>query len=119
MQEELHYHLEREAEKYREQGSSSDTALRRARLAMGGPEQVRQQCRDARGTRLIEDLLQDLYFAVRQLRKNFPDFALHRNLRNLCSGYRREHGNLRLCGRGVGEEATTAYRDATRLVALL
>jgi macrolide transport system ATP-binding/permease protein len=114
LQEELQYHLEREAEKYRERGSSSDTALRRARLAMGGPEQIRQQCREARGTRLIEELLQDLYFAVRQLRKNFG-FA-----------------STAIAVFAVGIAASTAiyafvdaalvkplpYRDATRLVAL-
>jgi anti-sigma factor RsiW len=114
LQEELQYHLEREAEKYRERGSSSDTALRRARLAMGGPEQVRQLCREARGTRLIEDLLQDLYFAARQLRKNFGFAA------------------TAIAVFAVGIAASTAiyafvdaalvkplpYRNATRLVAL-
>jgi macrolide transport system ATP-binding/permease protein len=114
LQEELQYHLECEAEKYRERGSSSDTALRRARLAMGGPEQVRQQCREARGTRLIEDLLQDLRFAARQLRKNFGFAA------------------TAIAVFAVGVAASTAiyafvdaalvkplpYRNATRLVAL-
>jgi len=74
LRQELQYHLEREAEKYRERGLSAESAIRQARLAIGGPEQVRQQCREARGTRLLEDLAQDLRFAVRQLRKN-PGFT--------------------------------------------
>ena len=31
-----------------------------AKIAIGGVEQARQQCREARGTRLVEDLWQDL-----------------------------------------------------------
>jgi hypothetical protein len=100
LQEELQYHLDREAEKYRERGSSSDTALRHARLVMGGPEQVRQQCREARGTRIIEDLLRDLYFAARQLRKNCGFAATA--IAVFAMGIAAEHCNLRFCGRGVG-----------------
>ncbi|MFT4112306.1 ABC transporter permease [Silvibacterium sp.] len=39
-------------------------------MAIGGVEQAHQKCRDARGTRLIEDLFHDLRFAVRQLRRS-------------------------------------------------
>lgn len=74
LHEELQYHLERESQKYHERGVSPESAIRQARLAMGGPEQVRQQCRETRGTRLLEDLMQDFRFATRQLRKN-PGFT--------------------------------------------
>lgn len=57
---ELRYHPAREAEKYRCSGISSGDAARRARLAFGGRTQVEQQCRDSRGTKFVEDLLQDL-----------------------------------------------------------
>jgi macrolide transport system ATP-binding/permease protein len=70
LQEELRHHLELEAQKYCKRGISPESAGRKARLAIGGPEQVLQQCREARGTRLLEDLVQDLRFAVRQLRKS-------------------------------------------------
>src|ERR1700678_505501 len=57
LQEELQHHLELEAQKYCERGVSPNSATRQAR-----------------GTRLLEDLVQDLRFAVRQLRKN-PGFT--------------------------------------------
>src|SRR6185312_7533126 len=70
MDEELRDHLEREAEKYRKTGLSAAEADRLARIALGGPEQARQQCREARGTKFFEDLLQDLRYGVRTLAKN-------------------------------------------------
>ena len=67
LDEELQYHLDREAEKYRRVEASADVAIRSAKLALGGPEQVRQQCLEARGTRLLDDLMQDLRYGVRSL----------------------------------------------------
>ena len=50
-------------------GMSEPEARRSARLQFGGVEQVKEECRDARGTRWAEDLWQDLRFALRTLRK--------------------------------------------------
>ena len=63
--EELRDHLEREAEKYRRTGLVPTEAMRRARLVLGGSEQVKQQCREAQGTKFVADLLQDLRYAMR------------------------------------------------------
>lgn len=72
---ELRFHLEREAEKYQAMGVLHDEALRRARLAFGGVERMKEASRDARGTRLIETTVQDFHHALRSLRKS-PGFTL-------------------------------------------
>jgi predicted permease len=66
---ELRDHIELQAEKYRRMGVDPDEAMRRARLALGGAEQVKQQCRESRGTKLFEDLLLDLRYAMRSFAK--------------------------------------------------
>ncbi len=66
---ELRDHLERETEKYRRAGLTPNEAVRRAHLALGGSEQVKQLSRDARGTKFVEDLLQDLRYAMRSFAK--------------------------------------------------
>ena len=49
-------------------GLSEQEARRQARLEFGGLEQVKEDCRDARGTRWLEDLAQDLRYGLRLLR---------------------------------------------------
>src|SRR6185437_3420927 len=66
---ELRYHLEREAEKHRRSGASGEDAARQARLAFGGKTQVEQQCRDARGTKVLAELWQDVRYAARSFAK--------------------------------------------------
>jgi putative ABC transport system permease protein len=70
LDDELRLHVEKEAAKYERSGLTPDEARRRARLALGGVEQVKEDCRDVRGTRWIEDLAQDLRYGIRQLRFN-------------------------------------------------
>ncbi len=69
MDEELAYHLDREAEKYRRQGVSNNEAIRLARMSLRGVEQSRQECREARGTKSLEILGQDVRYGLRMLRK--------------------------------------------------
>jgi putative ABC transport system permease protein len=74
LDDELRFHLEHQLEKYRRAGLSEKEAARRIRLEFGGTEQVREECRDARGTRWVEDAIQDLRHAARSVRK-YPVFA--------------------------------------------
>jgi len=71
---ELRFHLDEHTADLIAKGHAPEEARRLARLALGGPEQVKEQCRDARGTRWLEDLWQDLVYALRSLRQR-PGFA--------------------------------------------
>ena len=71
---ELRFHLEAHIADLVAQGVAPAEARRRARLELGGPEQVKEQCRDARGTRWLEDLWQDFRYSLRTLRQK-PGFA--------------------------------------------
>ena len=71
---ELDFHLAELTADLISQGHSAAEARRRARIELGGPTQVKEDCRDARGTRWAEDFLQDVRYAVRTLRQK-PGFA--------------------------------------------
>src|SRR5436853_1001232 len=74
LDDELREHLERKTEEYVAQGMAQAEARRRARLDLGGIEQTKEECRDARGVNWIEDFVQDLRFGLRILRKS-PGFT--------------------------------------------
>jgi hypothetical protein len=67
---EMRFHLDEHANDLIARGYEPGEARREARLALGGPEQVKEECRDARGTRWLEDLWQDLRYTVRTARQN-------------------------------------------------
>lgn len=66
---ELRYHFDRQVDDNIRAGMSEQEARRRARLDFGGADRVKEDCRDARGTRWVEDIAQDVRFAVRLLAK--------------------------------------------------
>jgi hypothetical protein len=71
---ELRFHMDQYADDLIANGHDREQARRQARLALGGPEQLKEDCRDARGTRWVEDFLHDLRYALRTLRQR-PGFA--------------------------------------------
>jgi putative ABC transport system permease protein len=75
LDDELRFHTERQIQKYVQAGFTPEEAARRVRLEFGGLDQVKEQCRDARGVGLWEEAGRNLRYACRTLVKR-PGFAV-------------------------------------------
>ncbi|HYY59429.1 MAG TPA: ABC transporter permease, partial [Pyrinomonadaceae bacterium] len=69
LDDELSFHLEKEIEQNLARGMSREEARLAALRSFGGVEQFKEQARDVRGVRLIEDSWQDLRYGFRLMRK--------------------------------------------------
>jgi predicted permease len=72
--EELEYHLERLVDDYVAGGMTPAEARRAARREMGGVEQRKEECRDARGLTFVNATRQDVAYALRTFRRT-PAFT--------------------------------------------
>lgn len=65
MDDELRFHLEQDIERRVAGGATPEAARREARVAFGSLDRVREECRDAWGTRRLDELGRDLRLAAR------------------------------------------------------
>ena len=67
---ELQFHIEQQAQEYIATGMTPQEARRKAVVAFGGIESVRAQSHEQRPSFFLGTLLQDVSYAIRQLRKS-------------------------------------------------
>ena len=75
LEDEIRSHLDLQIADYQRQGMSLEEARRAARRSFGGVEQMKEAYRDKSRLRWVEDMWQDLRYAVRMLLKQ-PVFTL-------------------------------------------
>ena len=67
LDEELRYHLEETIRERTDSGVSAEQARREALREIGGFDQAKEGCRDARGVSFLETTLQDIRYGARGL----------------------------------------------------
>jgi predicted permease len=69
LREELQLHLDLETERLQATGMAPEAARRQARRTFGAVERAKEECRDARGTALVDGVVRDVRFTWRSLRR--------------------------------------------------
>ncbi len=71
LSEELQLHIDHETERLQASGLPREAARRRALRDFGGVEQIKEVCRDARGTATVDALVRDTRHGVRRLARDW------------------------------------------------
>jgi putative ABC transport system permease protein len=74
LNDELQLHLQYQIDEYIARGMTPENARAAALRSLGGMEQIKEECREMRNINFIENLLQDLRYGFRMLRRN-PGFS--------------------------------------------
>src|ERR1700746_2213695 len=75
LDDEIQFHLQQQMDEYVSQGLSPEEARHAALRSLGGMQQIKEECREARNVNLVSNLGQDFRFGFRILRRN-PGFSI-------------------------------------------
>jgi hypothetical protein len=75
LNDELQFHLQSQIDEYVAQGMDPQEARHAAFRLLGGVEQVKEECREARQMNVIENFVRDMRLGLRMLRRS-PGFAV-------------------------------------------